>query len=182
MVVAFLKKWSGLPRCANTAILFIGARDQRRPGLTVHKLCTFWKQGVMFNLLRKSLDPRCRKLHNIILARQGKWKRRFAPDVEVSRATTVVEYNMAAMNRPSSVHQGLGFSSNTSTSPPSNSTLRHQVSSHLRAIDVEEQLSRLKTLQLQGRWLEWSGLMNLDLFFFFISKLFFINSFLVLPW
>ena len=35
--------------------------------------------------------------------------------------------------------------------------------SHLRAIDVEEQLSRLKTLQLQGRWLEWSGLMNLDL-------------------
>ena len=33
--------------------------------------------------------------------------------------------------------------------------LRHQVSSHLRAIDVEEQLSRLKTLQLQGRWLEY---------------------------
>ena len=34
---------------------------------------------------------------------------------------------------------------------------------NLRVIDVEEQLSRLKTLQLQGRWLEWSGLMNLDL-------------------
>ena len=163
MAVAFLKKWSGLPRCANTAILFVG--DQRRPGLKVHNLCTFWKQqqGVKFEFLRKSLDPRCRKLHDIILARQGKWKRRFAPAVEVACATTVVESNTAAMSRPSSIRQGLGFSSNTSTSPPSNSTLRHQVSSHLRAIDVEEQLSRLKTLQLQGRWLEWSGLMNLDL-------------------
>ena len=55
MAVAFLKKWSGLPRCANTAILFVG--DQRRPGLKVHNLCTFWKQqqGVKFELLRKSL-------------------------------------------------------------------------------------------------------------------------------
>ena len=162
MAVAFLKKWSGLPRCANTAILFVG--DQRRPVLKVHNLYTLWKQqGVKFELLRKSLNPRSRKLHDIILARQRKWKRRFAPAVEVACATTVVESNTAAMNRPSSLRQGQGFSSNTSTSPPSNSTLRHQVSSHLRAIDVEEQLSRLKALQLQGRWLEWSCLMNLDL-------------------
>ena len=91
MAVAFLKKWSGLPHCANTAILFVG--DKRRPGLKVHNLCTFWKQqqGVKFELLRKSLDPRCRKLHDIILARQGKWKRRFAPAVEVACATTVVD-------------------------------------------------------------------------------------------
>ena len=145
MAVAFLKKWSGLPRCANTAILFVG--DQRRPGPKVHNLCTFWKQqqGVEFELLRKFLDPRCRKLLDIILARQGNWKRRFAPAVEVACATTVVESNTAAMSRPSSFRQGLGFSSNTSTSPPSNSTLRHQVSSHLRAIDVEEQLSRLNS-------------------------------------
>ena len=89
-----------------------------------------------------------------------KMKQSFAPAVEEACATTAVESNTATMNRPPSIRQGLGFSTNTSTSPPSNSTLRHQVSSHLRAIDVEEQL---KTPRLQDRCLEWSGLMNLDL-------------------
>ena len=70
--LVFLKKWVGLPRCANTAILFVG--DRHRPGLKVHNLCTYWKQqqGVKFELLRNSADPRCRKLHATILARPRK--------------------------------------------------------------------------------------------------------------
>ena len=163
--LVFLKKWVGVPRCANTAILFVG--DRHRPGLKVHNLCTYWKQqqGVKFELLRNSADPRCRKLHATVLARQGSWRKRFAPAVEVACASTVVQSNLTTASRPpSSVREGLGLSKPTnSQTRPSSATLRQRLSSHLRVIDVEEQLSRLKTLQLQGRWLEWSGLMNLDL-------------------
>ena len=163
--LVFLKKWVGLPRCANTAILFVG--DRHRPGLKVHNLCTYWKQqqGVKFELLRNSADPRCRKLHATVLARQGSWRKRFAPAVEVACASTVVQSNLTTASRPpSSVREGLGLSKPAnSQTRPSSATLRQRLSSHLRVIDVEEQLSRLKTLQLQGRWLEWSGLMNLDL-------------------
>ena len=163
--LVFLKKWVGLPRCANTAILFVG--DRHRPGLKVHNLCTYWKQqqGVKFELLRNSADPRCRKLHATVLARQGSWRKRFAPAVEVACASTVVQSNLTTASRPpSSAREGLGLSKPTnSQTHPSSATLRQRLSSHLRVIDVEEQLSRLKTLQLQGRWLEWSGLMNLDL-------------------
>ena len=163
--LVFLKKWVGLPRCANTAILFVG--DRHRPGLKVHNLCTYWKQqqGVKFELLRNSADPRCRKLHATILARQGSWRKRFAPAVEVACASTVVQANLTTVSRPPSfAREGLGLSKPTNSQiRPSSATLRQRLSSHLRVIDVEEQLSRLKTLQLQGRCLEWSGLMNLDL-------------------
>ena len=163
--LVFLKKWSGLPRCANTAILFVG--DRLRPGLKVHNLCTYWKQqqGVKFELLRTSTDPRCRKLYTVILARQGSWRKRFAPAVEVACASTVIQANQSAVGKPaSSAREGLGLSRpSPNQNRPSNATLRRCLSSYLRVIDVEEQLSHLKTLQLQGRWLEWSGLMNLDL-------------------
>ena len=91
--------------------------------------------------------------------------KRFAPAVEVACASTVVQSNLTTASRPpSSVREGLGLSKPTnSQTRPSSATLRQRLSSHLRVIDVEEKLSRLKTLQLQGRWLEWSGLMNLDL-------------------
>ena len=98
--LVFLKKWVGLPRCANTAILFVG--DRHRPGLKVHNLWTYWKQqqGVKFELLRNSVDPCCRKLHATILARQGSWRKRFAPAVEVACASTVVQANLTTVSRP----------------------------------------------------------------------------------
>ena len=154
--LVFLKKWVGLPRCANTAILFVG--DRHRPGLKVHNLCTYWKQqqGVKFELLRNSADPRCRKLHATILARQGSWRKRFAPAVEVACPSTVVQANLTTVSRPPSfTREGLGLSKPTNSQiRPSSAALRQRLSSHLRVIDVEEQLSKLKTLQLQGRWLE----------------------------
>ena len=92
-------------------------------------------------------------------------RKRFAPAVEVACASTVVQANLTTVSRtPSFAREGLGLSKPTNSQiRPSSAALRQRLSSHLRVIDVEEQLSRLKTLQLQGRWLEWSGLMNLDL-------------------
>ena len=51
-LLVFLKKWVGLPRCANTAILFLG--DRHRHGLKVHNLCTYWKQQQVLTGLEKS--------------------------------------------------------------------------------------------------------------------------------
>ena len=42
-------------------------------------------------------------------------------------------------------------------------SIRSLVSEDLETIDIHEQLEKLRTLQMQGRWLEWPGLMNLDL-------------------
>ena len=47
--------------------------------------------------------------------------------------------------------------------PPSPRTIRKRVNQYIHDIDVAEQLDHLRTLQLQGRWLDWSRHMHQDL-------------------
>ena len=76
-----LKRWAGLPRCANPSILFVGNRNQT--GLRVKSLTTLWKQQqhVKFNLLQTSLDPRCKSVAAVICKRREHWSRKFPPTV-----------------------------------------------------------------------------------------------------
>ena len=142
MATKRLKAWIGLTRSANPAILFVG--DSSRPGLRVRNLVTLWKQqqNVKINILESSTDPRCQALAANICERQKQWSRKFAPAVSAACARTVVEANEGTQTR---------------------NTIRKKVNKYIKDIDVGEQLRHLQELRVQGRWLEWSKQMFLDL-------------------
>ena len=91
MANTYLKKWAGLPRPANTAILFIGSSD--RAGLRIKNLVTVWKQMQVgrMDILKLSRDDRCKVLYEAILERQTQWTRKYPPAVEHACTSTVVD-------------------------------------------------------------------------------------------
>ena len=153
----FLKSWSGLPRSANTTILFLGKSG--RTGLHVTNLVTYWKQMqlVRMDILKRSADPRCNRVYDALLKRQTSWLRKYPPAVEHACATTVVDSNP---DRESLGHEPLRSKSKTVNKQPSN---RKRVLKWAYDIDVEEQLAKLRRLEVQNRWLEWTDVMNADL-------------------
>ena len=152
-----LKRWVGLPKCANPSILFVGGRDQC--GLKVRNLITLWKQQqhIKLSLLESSSDERCRLIAEDLTRRQSEWTRKFDPAREAQIAKTVVISNSA---------QTTAFdpaAPSVDRPPPSPRTIRKRVNQYIHDIDVAEQLDHLRTLQLQGRWLDWSRHMHQDL-------------------
>ncbi len=150
----FLKRWAGLPRPANTTILFTGRSD--RAGLNITNLETFWKQmqAVRMDILKHSKDARCRTLYAHLLEQQSTWTRKYAPAVEHACASTVVEAN--PLNTDS---DPLGRRPCTK-SPP---TRRKRLLNIIADIDNEAQLTKLRQLSIQSRWLEWTDVMCCDL-------------------
>ena len=153
----FLKSWSGLLRSANTTILSLGKSG--RTGLNVTNLVTYWKQMqlVRMDILKRSADPRCNRRYDALLKRQTSWLRKYPPAVEHACATTVVDSNL---NRENLDHEPLRTKSKTASKQPSN---RKRVLKWAYDIDVEEQLAKLRWLEVQNRWLEWTDVMNADL-------------------
>ena len=155
MANTYLKKWAGLPRPANTAILFIGSSD--RAGLRIKNLVTVWKQMqvVRMDILKLSRDDRCKLLYEAILERQTQWTRKYPPAVEHASASTVVDYRQPALDVQPALHE----TSSRSRSPPR----RKQVTNIIQQIDTEATLQPQRQLSVQCRWLEWPEVMNLDL-------------------
>ena len=152
-----LKRWVGLPRCANTSILFLGG--PRQCGLKVRNLVTVWKQqqSIKLNLLEASADERCQFLAKSISDRQSNWTRtcQFASAREAQIAKTVVLANSEST---------APFHPTFTTDPPlSPRSTRKRVNQYIHDIDVAEQLEHLRTLQVQGKWLQWSERMHQDL-------------------
>ena len=81
IALKFLKSWAGLPRCANSAVLFVGERN--RFGLCIRNLVSLWKQQqhIRLSLLHSSTDHRCKAMLEIICKRQGSWTKKIAPAV-----------------------------------------------------------------------------------------------------
>ena len=139
------------------SILFVGGHDQC--GLKVRNLITLWKQQqhIKLSLLESSSDERCRLIAEDLARRQSEWIRKFAPAREAQNAKTVVISNSA---------QTTAFdpaAPSVDRPPPSPRTIRKRVNQYIHDIDVAEQLDHLRTLQLQGRWLDWSRHMHQDL-------------------
>ena len=132
----FLKRWSGLPRPANTAILHLGSSN--RAGLHIKQLSTFWKQmqAVRMDILKNSSDPRCSRLYDRLLANQSQWSRQFPPAVEHACAATVVEANSSDLTTQT-----------TSFEPVSR---RKRILNIIAEIDTESQLATLRQLAVQG--------------------------------
>ena len=153
----YLKSWSGLPRCANSALLFVG--DRSRFGLRVRNLETLWKQqqNVKLSLLRSSNDDRCKAVLELICQRQGSWAKKFAPAVLSQCAQAVVEANSS----PPPAQLSLGPESAPPRLEPR--SVRRRANAYIKDLDVGSQLEHLGSLQMQGRWLEWSQRMHMDL-------------------
>ena len=145
--------------CKHRTFFFFLIGDRHCPGLLVHNLCTFfWKRyNVWSSSFSENLQTSGKKSYPTILARQGNWRKWFAIAIEVACASTVVQSYLTTLSRaPSSAQERLKLSTptNSQTRPCRSATLRKCLSSNPRVIDLEEQLSRLETLQLQRRWLE----------------------------
>ena len=99
------------------------------------------------DILQQSSDSRCSRLYDRLLLRQEWWSRRYAPAVEHARALTVVNANPSIPDN-----------SHVNQLPRQKDILNIIIS-----VDAEEQLAKLQQLSFQGRWLEWTGVMNSDL-------------------
>ena len=156
IALKFLKSWAGLPRCTNSAVLFVGERN--RFGLCIRNLETLWKQQqhIRLSLLHSSTDHRCKAVLEIICKRQGSWTKKFAPAVLFQGVQTVVESNT---DPPSLIqHTTAERKQQTKQQQP----IRRQGNSYIKDLDIGSQLGHLKSLQVQGRWLEWSQQMRMD--------------------
>ena len=147
LAAAYLKRWSGLPHPANVTILHTGS--SKRAGLRITHLATFWKQmqAVRLDILQQSSDSRCSRLYDRLLLRQERWSRRYAPAVEHACALTVVNANPSI----------------TDNSHVNQLPRRKRILNIIASVDAEEQLAKLQQLSVQGRWLEWTDVMNSDL-------------------
>ena len=113
-------------------------------------LVTVWKQQQSIKLnLEASADERCQFLAKSITDRQSNWTRKFAPTHEAQIAKTVVL---------TTSESAAPFHPTVTTDPPSLSprSTRKRVNQYIYDIDVAEQLEHLRTLQVQGTWLQWS--------------------------
>jgi len=151
-VLPFLKKWGGIPKAGNTAILFCGTRS--RPGLNARTIVSTWKamQVVKCRLLQTSEDPRS----NFIYLEQSKKEhasqsQSFAPTVALPSITAIAQ-------QPSSRSLRLGLGAQQDT--------RHtklSASHYFAELDNHTRLSHLKTLQMQGKWAELDARSSRDL-------------------
>ena len=108
------------------------------------------------DILKLSRDDRCKLLYEAILERQTQWTRKYPPAVEHACASTVVDSRQPALDVQPALHE----CSSISRSPPR----RKQVTNIIQQIDTEATLEQLRQLSIQGRWLQWTEFMNLNLF------------------
>jgi hypothetical protein len=142
LVLPFLKRWCGIPKGGNTAILFCGPPDcmglALKPVYTIYKAC----QVIRRDILQRSSDPSVRLLFELELTKQLAWTGpRFAAAREllgVQALATDVEVR--------SHRQGLGFKSS-----PRRSLSRSSAYKYFQSLDSEALLSHADSLAMQGK-------------------------------
>ena len=153
--LSFIKKWAGLPKAANTAILFTGNRE--RPGLRLMCITTLWKQQqtIKWHIIKHSKDHNIAQLYCHHRKKEQTFTRRFSPVVELECAETAV-WDTPASRPP---RAGLGF-----VTPKARVVKpRKQILNTIREGDCQEQLRHLKGLQMQGAWTKWADTMFEDM-------------------
>ena len=141
LVLPYLKRWAGIPKGGNSAILFVGSRSSM--GLGLKRIYTQYKamQVVRRAILKKSADPLVQHVFTAEQSRQAKWPTsRFAPAIEVE--TTEALKSIVEIRDQNS---GLGF---RSQERHDNSLSVYQ---HFNKIDSEAQLAHTTSLVMQGQ-------------------------------
>ena len=149
----YLKSWWRVPRGGNVAILYSGTRH--RVGLRHKRLTTLFKQQqlVRMDLLRCSRDPLTLGVYKVIKDREARGKRRAFRPAQVLEANLRKAQAAASTPKP---RAGVG-----AVAPKL--SLRRAATQLVAEEDTASLLFRLNTLQVQGRWLEWSRVMKADM-------------------
>lgn len=171
MVLPFLKRWCGLPR---SSILFCGSKS--RPGLRLKRIPTVLKQSraTQLQLLKYSRDNRLRMIYEMKLKLEESrlpGNRKYAPSIELECAEACRP--PSETQRPTTA--GLGFRQPFSTKCDDSS--RSHVAKYIHGIDVSQQLNHLSTLQMQGCWTQWDGLMGVDFNLFMVHQMGYCDSY-----
>ena len=146
----YLKRWVGLPKCANPSILYIGGPIQC--GLKVRNLITLRKQQqhIRLRLLESSSNGRCWLIASLVTRRQSNWTRKFTPAREAQCAKTVISVSNSAQMTAYDPTAGNNWRS-ASFPTDFSETGKYK---YIHDIDVAEQLQYNRKLQLQGRWID----------------------------
>ena len=153
----FLKKWAGLPRPAAPAILFIGARE--RFGLRLTYIPTLWKQRqvIRWNIIKNSSDKNMANLYQHHSKQQYLLTRQYSAIKEMECAEAAI--SEASPTNLQQGRAGLGFRHDKQEKIKP----RKQILNTIHEGDCQDQLSHLKSLQMQGSWLKWRDTMFEDL-------------------
>jgi len=156
----YLKKWSGLARCANVLILY---QTHQRRGCNLKNIVTFFKQMQLTKLLllRSSTSEVTRCIWQRQLEKDHNTKLVWVP---VKTAQSLLEERQAIrdLNIQDQRRLGLGFE----TQEPKEDTpvsLRKELSRTLREHEDVARQKRLDALLVQGNWSRWDDLMAQDL-------------------
>ena len=156
----YLKKWSGLARCANVQVLY---QTHRNKGLNLKNVVTFFKQMQLTKLLliRSSTSEVTRRIWQRKLEQTHNVKFVWVP---VQAARSLIDERQATreLNIQDQRRLGLGYQ----TPRPKDDTpasLRKELSVMLREREDKEHLKKVEACLVRGSWSRWNDLVAQDL-------------------
>ena len=155
----YLKRWAGLPKCANPSILY---RKRENKGLQLKALTTHLKcmQLVKYHILKHSVDEDTQFIYDHIAQRQG-GKKQWNGVKELHERERHLFIN--ELCRGQTGRQGLGsIKGQQRIDQMTKREHRSSVSSLTKEISEEHLLVSLYGMAKQGRFLGWETAMQMD--------------------
>ena len=116
-------------------------------------------QSIKWHILRSSGDARMRALYTLRRCKDAKLTKWYAATIELECTEASVGSGTLRPLSSSSHRAGLGGRPPEQHSKPP----RKDLLQTFEEINAQEQILRLKTLQVQGKWLEWTSVRWQDL-------------------
>jgi hypothetical protein len=157
-----LKEWLHIIPSCTTPILYL---PRRYHGMGLQNITVFFKrlQVIRQHLLKHSSDESVRQLHEREASREPNRVRKFNAVELLHQSEQQLEQD-DALNEQARGRRGLDYPSDTAgrlraTGRPLGTTAaqRSRISELIKSASDQEMLAHLRTLQMQGRWVEWDS-------------------------
>lgn len=156
----FLKKWTGLARCANPSILY---RRRDKKGLQLKALTSHLKcmQLIKYHILKYAVDRDTQYVYGHMLGRLGEKKNWNGVKELEERERHLVFKDLCRGGQIG--RQGVGFSKGEKRlGEMSKKEHRKALTTLVKEVTEEQMLVNLYSMAQQGRWLGWETAMQLD--------------------
>ena len=155
----YLKRWAGLPRPANTSILY---RSRNMKGLRLTSVSLHYKkmQVLKAHTAKYSKDSNLRAVYDMRRCTDIKKVRKWTATTELEKVEGMVNFDKKFPGQSSRL--GLGFGKKRDLKDPS-AQHRRDLTNKLRVLDEEQRLVKVYNFAMQGKWTSWDDVMELDL-------------------